>query len=573
MCVNGGNLYVLAIGGTSAASGGPTSVGPGAAADGTASWIYFGKNTVTTDPVTVQTTWAQITGYTLPQQVIANGGVYACVVPGTSAATGTGPAGFNNLVVDGTATWTYMGPYNVSPYLNDFPVYNYNTANVFSLTNNYNTTTGVNMNITRVTILVGGTGYVVNDTITLAGGTSSVAAILKVTTVNAGVVTGVSIQNAGVYTVVIASPPVSQASTSGVGTGFTCTVGWTAPRWCSPRGCYFGGSSGSFSRLYCGQFTTGATPQSKYGAFEFNTDAPSIAMRFNNGSALVNVIIGYIRCGLIQQLAPGNNSNYHNYDFSATSGRRTRRYRVEFTGSINFDGIYVDSKSSVWPTDNQDRVVVAAIVDSLYDGSAQGPFVTGNSVMFRLCHEMGWTDIWPFVQGGTGYINRGTSPGVTTDSYIFRIPEAASHNPDLWLFMGSSNDSASTSGQIATAVIATLQAVRAAGSTAPIIIFGCWSYNSAGVATVETGVSLGVTNFNDPLGVTFYIPILNDTVFPWIAGAWNNNPAPNGVTATNALNSGSYIGGDGLHPPDPGTVFLAMKKATEIRKQVLPHIL
>jgi hypothetical protein len=81
------------------------------------------------------------------------------------------------------------------------------------------------MKAVSATVAAGGSGYVVGDTITLAGGTKSQAITLTVTTVSGGAITGVSITTAGSYTV-LPSSPVAQASTSGSGTGATFTVLW-----------------------------------------------------------------------------------------------------------------------------------------------------------------------------------------------------------------------------------------------------------------------------------------------------------------------------------------------------------
>ena len=70
-----------------------------------------------------------------------------------------------------------------------------------------------------------GTGYVVNDTITLTGGTFTTATVLKVTAVSAGAVTGSVIVTPGTYSI---APPataaVAQGSTSGVGINATFDV-------------------------------------------------------------------------------------------------------------------------------------------------------------------------------------------------------------------------------------------------------------------------------------------------------------------------------------------------------------
>jgi len=73
------------------------------------------------------------------------------------------------------------------------------------------------------TIQSGGTGYTLNDVVTLSGGTPSVAATFTVTGVTGGVVTSVSSTNFGTYSV-LPSNPVSV--TGGTGTGLTLNVTW-----------------------------------------------------------------------------------------------------------------------------------------------------------------------------------------------------------------------------------------------------------------------------------------------------------------------------------------------------------
>jgi len=71
-------------------------------------------------------------------------------------------------------------------------------------------------------ITAGGTGYAVGDTITVTGGIYSQQATYTVSTVAAGVVTGLTTVNNGVYTVQPGTP--SQTTTSGNGTGLTLTL-------------------------------------------------------------------------------------------------------------------------------------------------------------------------------------------------------------------------------------------------------------------------------------------------------------------------------------------------------------
>lgn len=81
------------------------------------------------------------------------------------------------------------------------------------------------MKAVSIAITAGGTGYAVNDTITLTGGTFTQAIQVRVTTVSSGVVTGVSFVQNGSYSA-LPTNPVAQGSTSGSGTGATFTPTW-----------------------------------------------------------------------------------------------------------------------------------------------------------------------------------------------------------------------------------------------------------------------------------------------------------------------------------------------------------
>lgn len=71
-------------------------------------------------------------------------------------------------------------------------------------------------------VAAGGTGYAVDDTLTLSGGTGT-AAILRVDSVSSGAVTEVSVtETPGLYTVVPTNPAAT--TSSGAGTGCTLTV-------------------------------------------------------------------------------------------------------------------------------------------------------------------------------------------------------------------------------------------------------------------------------------------------------------------------------------------------------------
>lgn len=86
--------------------------------------------------------------------------------------------------------------------------------------------------VSAVAINAGGTGYAVDDVLTVSGGTSSYPAKLEVLTVSSGVITAVRIMEAGAYSVNPGNP-VSVTGGSGSGATFNLTFdtsGWTVQR-------------------------------------------------------------------------------------------------------------------------------------------------------------------------------------------------------------------------------------------------------------------------------------------------------------------------------------------------------
>jgi hypothetical protein len=449
--VNGGNLYVCTTAGTSASSGGPTQTNNVLTTDGSAVWSYFGTNTVTSDPSISQPAWGALTVYAANQQVINNGLVYACVVGGTSAASG-GPTGTSNAISDGaTVIWTYMGVYALSPYVRSFPLVSLAFSTPSGLTNTFTQNIGPNFYAISAWPISGGNNYAVGDTVTLTGGTFSTAISLTVTSVLAGAITSVAVKTPGAYTV-LGNDPLAQGSTSGSGTGATFTIKYNPPGFLAYRACFNAGAVGSYSgRSFVYQthnnyaFNTNMSPKK---AIEFWTDAPKFALQYGGGTApsCVTLMVSenggpFVRINL--DAFPFGNSgiNYLTIDYTATSGRKDRLYRYESTqGDVVVPSIVVDGKSTVWAPSSDERIQCAAISDSIWDGDSPiGPYVSGNSVATRLGHKLGW-DVWSFSQVSTGYVNPASGSATFSQPFGFRIPQALDKNPDIMLFMGSTND-------------------------------------------------------------------------------------------------------------------------------------
>jgi hypothetical protein len=69
--------------------------------------------TSATPPSSMVAVWGNSTVYAVNAYAMnaSNSNLYICTTPGTSAATGTGPAGTGTGIADGTCVWNYVSPY------------------------------------------------------------------------------------------------------------------------------------------------------------------------------------------------------------------------------------------------------------------------------------------------------------------------------------------------------------------------------------------------------------------------------------------------------------------------------
>jgi hypothetical protein len=574
---HGGNVYVCGAAGTSASTGGPTGTAGTFVTDGTAKWYYFAANTITVDPTTSQPNWVASTAYTLGQRVTNGASIFTCTVAGTSASSG-GPTGTSNAITDNTVTWSYYGAALTNPYAADFPTYSYATSAPGTATNIYypggNSGKIVGQfNATGVySIATAGSGYVVGDQVTIAGGVFTAATVWQVTAVTSGAVTALQLLTAGSYSSLPTTAPHTQASTTGSGTGLTVTSHFTQPIWCRIRGADpVKNQTGSWLMPQAGQMVPLSNEQWQSTGVEFMTDAPSVTFQLLTSAVLFNgvVIVDGVRYNLAPLDAPVAASNANYYTLTFPSGRRVRRWKIEARtangAAFYIPPISVDSNSTVWaPTD--DAIKAVFIGDSLTAGATPGPFVPGNCVPFGVGHELGWGDCWDYSRGSTGYVHVNSGG----DAFPYRVAQAAALKPDVFVFMGSWNDLGTANATISAAVQSCITTIRNSGSIAPIIFFGIWSANASNVGAAEGAVQAGII---DPLNRSFWIPIYGDPVAPWVLGTWNNNPTPAGFNMSTATNANLYVdSANSPHPSDAGTQFEWQRMADAIRKKVIPAL-
>lgn len=229
-------------------------------------------------------------------------------------------------------------------------------------------------------------------------------------------------------------------------------------------------------------------------------------------------------------------STYTTIDWSARGGRKPRYYEVEgFSREGLFTSlqvIYTTANDLVWKPSTDSDIRAYWIGDSQSAGHGFAAYQPGGGMAQRVARLLGWNDLWNASIGGTGYIAVGTGGPFYT--YGERVVEGLTRNPDIWVFYGSTNDNGQSSAAITAAALAAYQAIRAGGSTAPIIVLGVVPI-SAACATTEAAIQAAVTAFADPLGKTFFVPLSNALPYPIIIGSFNRPASVGASISTFAL--------------------------------------
>lgn len=310
-----------------------------------------------------------------------------------------------------------------------------------------------------------------------------------------------------------------------------------------------------------------ATPENNSSRIVFYTDAPKFGIAGVNGGAPIRILVNdqYITPGG-QTTNAGGSPTWVIYDYSTATvptGKITRKVTIELPATGVWAGVAMDANSHAWAPQGGDNVRAWLVSDSIVSGGVYGPALGGGSVDNYIGKALGWTDIWDANKPGTGYVN--TGGGFFT--YGQRIPEGLTRNPDVWILFGSTND-LGQSGRV-PAMLAALQSIRNGGSTAPIIVIGCWpiSNSGTGVGAVDTDLQTAITQFADPLGLTFYISENAATPDPYVTGTWNN------AGNTNSTSANIMMGVDTVHPAGEFVYpYLGDRIARDIQRLVLPFI-
>jgi lysophospholipase L1-like esterase len=391
-----------------------------------------------------------------------------------------------------------------------------------------------------IAVASGGSGYVVGDRVTMAGGTFTAPAIGNVTSVSGGAITAVAVDTAGLYTVT-PSNPVSQASTSGSGTGATFTVTWNGgvgATMATPAA--FGVTNTAFFRF------TGAGPANIGGSgyygdsvqngtactWEWTTDASKMDIKLSGSNTKAVLFVNGQRIDTNGITTDASGAGYlYSLDWAGVAVPRT--YKL-FAVNSAFKSVATNSTAKVWAPIEPRKPLAYGLGDSYMFGT--GATTVADAAFDHMCQFLGLEGL-PDGIGGSGWNSAGaTAPATRATNKL----TALTYKPDYVFLDLGYNDAGGNMTTLAASFDATVTAIKAAVPKAKIIAFG--------PAT--------------PLGATANLTLVKNAVSArCTAGGIPFIDVENWVDGTN---KSVYTDVDNVHPKPAGHAYIGARKAQAV---------
>lgn len=390
--------------------------------------------------------------------------------------------------------------------------------------------------VSAVAIASGGSGYAAGDQITVAGGTASTAAVLQVVAVSGGAITGVAVARPGVYS---ANPgnPVSQASTTGSGTGATFTLTLNGGVGSTINDVQRYTVSATDARIrFVGVGPANQASSGYYGNgnvngvacwFEWSTDAASFDVRLLGLNSGVMLYVDGVR---VNNAGAGTDASGSAYVWTVTGDGKPHSYKL-WGINMAFGGLNLPGGATVWAPPESRRPFAWCLGDSYAFGTnATHTSMAGINQMGDLLG----IEVLASGIGGSGW--NSASPNDPVNRVATQLA-VLTRTPDIVFLDMGYNDSGGNMTTLASRFDATVAAVRAAVPKAVIIAFGPATPigQDTNLTTVKTTIA-GRCNAN---GVTFI------DVSAFVTGS--NKPI--------------YTGGDNTHPTQAGYDYIAARRA------------
>jgi lysophospholipase L1-like esterase len=386
----------------------------------------------------------------------------------------------------------------------------------------------------------GGSGYVVGDRVTLAGGTFTAPAVGNVTSVSGGAITAVAVDTAGLYTAT-PSNPVSQASTTGAGTGATFTVTWNGgvgATMATPAA--YGVTNPALFRF------TGAGPANigasgYYGdsvnngtacTWEWVSDASKMDIKLNGLNTKAVLYVNGQRIDTNGVTTDTSGAGYlYTLDWAGVAVPRT--YKL-FAVNSAFKSVATNSTAKVWAPVEPRKPLAYGLGDSYMFGT--GATTVADAAFDYMCQFLGLEGL-PDGIGGSGWNSTGSTAPVTRATNKLT---ALTYKPDYVFLDLGYNDAGGNMTTLADSFDATVAAIRSIVPAAKIIAFGPATPlgGSANLTAVKNAVSARCT----ALGIPF-IDVEN-----WVDGT----------------NKSVYTDADNVHPKPAGHAYIGARKAQAV---------
>jgi lysophospholipase L1-like esterase len=189
--------------------------------------------------------------------------------------------------------------------------------------------------------------------------------------------------------------------------------------------------------------------------------------------------------------------------------------------------------------------------DSITNGSIYTTGMSNGTWKQLFDKYCGIDDIWDVAIGGTGYQNRGASPGTTTDLLQARIQDVLNWSPNIVIVFASYNDFSFTDAQLRTAAQQLYASLKLLFPNTEVYLWGAWSPT---VVQSATYVSHDQVLREEAANAGF--PIW----FPATGKCYSKTGAALASTQPilrDATDVANFIGGDATHPTDAGNTRLA----------------
>lgn len=259
-------------------------------------------------------------------------------------------------------------------------------------------------------------------------------------------------------------------------------------------------------------------------------------------------------------------TRYQRVSYATTEGRKNRWWRVECPGWMILKGISVTAGSTFLPAPKV-GLTGLWLGDSFHNTTTpaltQASAINADSLASRALKLAGVRDCADAGIGGTGYVANNTTK-LNVLQLLQNSTNAANLSvvaPDVVVFAHGYNDGATGSGittaQAAANAVASWSLARSMFPNAVIHVFGPWSANKSGVASmIAMGAALEAAfqTWADPRS-GWESPITGNTIVRGVktlgVTAWTTGSGYVGAT-TGSGNSDIYTGSDGAHPSPAG---------------------